>query len=60
MIRIAYRNGGMSHLYTAERMCDMIENTFIPFIKCVEKWDGMIDGEAEYCRVFSKLFSKNG
>lgn len=60
IIRLAYTNGGMSHFYTPERMCDIIENTFIPFTKCVEKWDSMIDGEAEYCRVFSKLFSKNG
>lgn len=60
MIRIAYRNGGMSHFYTPERMCDIVENTFIPFIKCVEKWGNMIDSEAEYCRFFSKLFSKNG
>ena len=60
MIRRAYTNGGMSHFYTAERMCDMVENTFIPFTKCIEKWDNMIDKEAEYCRFFSKLFSKNG
>lgn len=60
MIKRAYTNGGMSHFYTPERMCDMIENTFIPFTKSVEKWDNMIDGEAEYCRFFSKLFSKNG
>ena len=38
----------------------MIENTFIPFTKSIEKWDNMIDNEAEYCRFFSKLFSKNG
>jgi hypothetical protein len=60
MIRRAYTNGGMSYFYTPERMCDMVENTFIPFTKCVKKWDNMIDGEAEYCRFFSKLFSKNG
>ena len=60
MIRRAYTNGGMSHFYTPERMCDMVENTFIPFAKCIEKWDNMIDKEAEYCRFFSKLFSKNG
>lgn len=60
MIRKAYTNGGMSYFYTPERMCDMVENTFIPFTKCIEKWDDMIDKEAEYCRFFSKLFSKNG
>lgn len=60
MIRRAYTNGGMSYFYTPERMCDMVENTFIPFTKCIEKWDDMIDKEAEYCRFFSKLFSKNG
>jgi hypothetical protein len=60
MIRRAYTNGGMSYFYTPERMCDMVENTFIPFTKCIEKWDSMIDKEAEYCRFFSKLFSKNG
>ena len=60
MIRRAYTNGGMSYFYTPERMCDMVENTFIPFTKCVEKWDNMIDKQAEYCRFFSKLFSKNG
>jgi hypothetical protein len=59
MIRKAYTSGGMNQYYTPERMCDMIENTFIPFTKCVEKWDNMIDSEAEYCRFFSKLFSKN-
>ena len=59
MIRKAYTNGGMSYFYTPERMCDMVENTFIPFTKCIEKWDDMIDKEAEYCRFFSKLFSKN-
>lgn len=60
MIRKAYTNGGMNQYYTPERMCDIIENTFIPFTKCIEKWDNMIDNEAEYCRFFSKLFSKNG
>lgn len=60
MIRRAYMNGGLNQYYTPERMCDIIENTFMPFTKCVEKWDSMIDGEAEYCRFFSKLFSKNG
>lgn len=59
MLRRAYMNGGLNQYYTPERMCDMIENTFIPFTKCIEKWDNMIDGEAEYCRFFSKLFSKN-
>lgn len=60
MIRRAYMNGGLNQYYTPERMCDIIENTFMPFTKCVEKWDSMIDGGAEYCRFFSKLFSKNG
>ena len=60
MIRRACTNGGITHYYTPERMCDMIENTFIPFTKSIEKWDNMIDNEAEYCRFFSKLFSKNG
>lgn len=60
MIRRAYTNGGMNYFYTPERMCDMVENTFIPFTKCIEKWDNMIDKEAEYCLFFSKLFSKNG
>lgn len=59
MIKRAYTNGGMNQYYTPERMCDMIENTLIPFTKCIEKWDNMIDNEAEYCCFFSKLFSKN-
>ena len=59
MLRRAYKNGGMNVYYTAERMCDFIDNTYIPFVKSIEKWDNTIDVKAEYCAFFSNLFSNN-
>ena len=57
MIRRAYR-GGISDKYTPERMCDLIEHTFMPFANCIETWGDDIDVEAEYCAAFSQVFSK--
>ena len=56
MIRRAYR-GGISDKYTPERMCDLIEHTFVPFTNSLKTWGDDVDIEAEYCAAFSSVFS---
>ena len=59
MIRRAYSKGGLKKMYTPERMCEMIERTFIPFTECIKTWGDDIDAEAEYCAFFADLFSNS-
>ena len=57
MIRRACSKGGLKKIYTPERMCEIIEETFTPFTECIKTWGNNIDVEAEYCAFFADLFS---